>query len=110
MKYVDLFHRLVAHTTLPLDQLESLACWEHDGQLSRPVYGYPKITVRRNGKHRKLFAHALMYELVHGAVPEGHEIDHTCHNHRCINPEHLEALPVPQNRAKNQWRTRRDER
>lgn len=104
-RYRDMYERLTAHVTLPEHQEESTACWEHDGPLSRPDYGYPKVTVRENGKQTTRYAHRLMYTAVHGDVPEGHEVDHNCHNHRCINPDHLQALPVPKNRGKMPWHT-----
>jgi hypothetical protein len=40
---------------------------------------------------------------VHGEIPETHEIDHRCHTHRCIHPDHIHLLLIPDNRAKNQW-------
>lgn len=100
-QYRDLYHRLVAHTSIPEGQLEGTGCWEHDGQLSRPVYGYPRITLHVNGKHTKKLVHVLMFEIFYGPVPEGHEVDHVCHNARCCNPDHLQSLPSLVNRLKN---------
>lgn len=102
MKYRDIYHRLTAHVAVPEHQCESTGCWEHDGPLSRPEVGYPHISIRLpGGKHAKKLAHVLMFEHLNGPVPEGFEIDHVCHNHRCINPDHLQALPIYNNRAKN---------
>jgi hypothetical protein len=100
-KYPNLYHRLVAHTSIPDGQLESTGCWEHDAPLSRPVYGYPRIAVWRENRHVKRLVHVLMFEIIHGPVPEGHEVDHICHNARCCNPDHLQALPARDNRLKN---------
>lgn len=97
-RYDSLYHRLVAHTAEPEN---GQACWVHDGPLSRPEVGYPKISVRgRAGGHMQ-FAHRLMFEIFHGPIPQGHEVDHRCHNHRCINIDHLQLLPIAANRAKN---------
>lgn len=105
-RYPDMYARLTAHVTTPDDQTESVACWEHDGPLNKRN-GYPKVTVRKpGGKQTTAYAHHLMFRLVHGYVPVGHEIDHTCHNHRCINPDHLQPLPVPENRRLMPWRGR----
>lgn len=100
--YDNLWGRICAHVTIPEDQLEGTGCWEHDGPLSRPVYGYPRISVRLpGGKHAKKLVHVLVFEMFNGPVPEDHEVDHTCHNARCCNPDHLEALPWLKNRLKN---------
>lgn len=65
--------------------------------------------VRVNGVLMK--AHRYAYELVHGPIPEGHDINHRCHDedldcpkgactHRlCINPKHLEAVTIYDNRV-----------
>jgi hypothetical protein len=49
-------------------------------------------------------AHRLLYEILVGPVPDGLELDHTCHtealdcpggqciHRRCINPNHMEAV------------------
>lgn len=101
--YPTLYERLVAHVTLAAGQNEG-GCWEHDGQMSRAEVGYPRITVRLpGGKHAKRLAHRLMYQEVHGEIADGQEVDHLCHNHRCINPDHLRLLPMPDNRRRMPW-------
>ena len=35
--------------------------------------------------------------MVHGTIPEGHEVDHICHVRRCVEPTHLRALTHRQN-------------
>lgn len=101
-QYENLYHRLMCLAPA-FDPNDPDECWEHEGNLNRPG-GYPRVSVRRGGKHTKEYAHRLMYTIVHGPIPEGHEVDHKCHNHRCIRPTHLQALPLRDNRAKNKWR------
>ncbi len=55
--------------------------------------GYPRIP--HDGK--KLSAHRTAYEVWVGPIPDGHEVDHTCHNKLCINPAHLEAVTHSEN-------------
>ena len=38
-------------------------------------------------------AHRVSYEILHGPVPAGLELDHLCRNRLCVNPNHLEAVP-----------------
>lgn len=40
-------------------------------------------------KGRTLRAHRVAYILEVGTIPEGVLLDHTCHNHPCVNTEHL---------------------
>lgn len=56
------------------------------------------------GRYGKLFGvgegkyvHRLMYEAVHGPIPEGHVVDHICFHTRCVEPLHLRALTVSGN-------------
>ena len=100
-KYESLYHRLMCHTPVwdPSDKNE---CWEHPGALNKKN-GYPRISVRINGVHYKYYAHHIMWKFHHGPVPKNKEIDHKCHNHRCVNPDHLQLLSITKNRRKNQY-------
>ena len=52
-------------------------------------------TLRVNG--RKMLAHRYAYEREHGPVPDTAEVDHTCWNRSCTNPEHLRLATRQQN-------------
>lgn len=39
-----------------------------------------------------LMFHRLMWEHHYGPIPEGHEINHICHNRGCCNIDHLECI------------------
>lgn len=40
----------------------------------------------------KRYVHRISYEMARGPIPHGHELDHTCRNRRCVNPDHLEPV------------------
>jgi hypothetical protein len=63
------------------------------------------VTIQVEGKGKTLRTHRASYELHVGPIPEPLELDHTCNNKACFNPEHLELVT----HAENMRRIRRDE-
>lgn len=57
-------------------------CWEWIG--FRTADGYGRVLGRG--------AHRYSYELAHGVIPDGLQVDHLCRNRSCVNPDHLEAV------------------
>ena len=41
--------------------------------------------------------HRFAFEQLVGEIPDGREIDHRCHNRRCVNPKHLRVVTHKQN-------------
>ena len=66
-------------------------CWPWEGGRDRRGYGI----AWRDGKH--LGAHRLVYEHLVGAIPAGLTLDHLCQNPSCVNPIHLEPVPLKEN-------------
>ena len=91
VRYRDMEHRLIANSVLDVET----SCWiwvgARDKRASTP---YGKITTwdKNVSRRKKRQAHLVSYETFIGAIPAGHEIDHTCRNGFCISPEHLEAV------------------
>jgi hypothetical protein len=84
-------------------------CWVWTGSTRN---GYGQIgtyTVAKN--HQPKSAHILSYELVHGKVPEGKHVCHSCDNPPCVNPSHLWTGTARQNlrdaQAKGRMRVRK---
>lgn len=61
-------------------------CWVW--QLGCNLDGYGRVKFR--GKQRP--AHRVVYEREVGTIAQGLELDHLCHNKRCVNPSHLNVV------------------
>jgi hypothetical protein len=59
-------------------------CWEWGGKLNKKD-GRPYIRVGGI----QLLAYRVVYSLVHGDIPEGQWVLHSCDNPACCNPWHL---------------------
>ena len=70
--------------------------------------GYPEMFISRSLKtrRRQLYAHRVYWARASGPVPPGHEVDHLCQNRRCVNPEHLQPIPMDVHRARTAERRR----
>ena len=77
-------------------------CWNWDGRMDANGYGKAFDPSRPVGS-RLDWAHRVSYRTHRGEIPKGIELDHTCENTRCINPDHLD----PVTRAEHMARTLR---
>lgn len=74
-----------------VDKKDQSECWEWTAAKTKGGYG------RFRDGQRLVVAHRYSYELKYGPIPEGLELDHTCHNSSCVNPDHLEVVTHSEN-------------
>ena len=73
---------------------KTTTCWNWTG--SKNAYGYGVFQRGGRGAGQSL-AHRYSWELAIGPIPEGMHLDHMCHQHGCVNPEHLRVVDNKQN-------------
>jgi hypothetical protein len=94
--YESLMERLLANSTA-CDGGYVTECWAWLG--NRDGKGYGRLSLRRNGRYRKLRVHRVSYEAFVGPIPPGLDVDHQCENRWCIAPDHLQPCEVKRNRG-----------
>lgn len=75
---------------------KSEACWLWTASVGNHGYG------QMGARGTVMLAHRISYLLAHGSIPDGFTVDHICHNKRCVNPAHLEAVTLEEN-VKRAW-------
>lgn len=71
-------------------------CWNWTA--SKVGGGYAQFHTNNNsGGYKQRYAHRVSWEAVHGPVPGGMFLDHTCHNRTCVNPDHMRLVTNKQN-------------
>lgn len=87
---------MLFQTTIPLRfwrkvYADSFGCWLWQGAITT---GYGRFASPRTQLH---YAHRFAYERLVGPVPDGLTLDHLCRVRACVNPRHLDAVPMRTN-------------
>lgn len=71
-------------------EIKDNGCWEWPGpyQTRHPDYPYGKVHLSWRTQE-SVAAHRLAWEIVHGPIPDGLIVRHSCDNPKCCNPQHL---------------------
>lgn len=81
-------------------------CWIWRGETTK--FGYGHVTINRH----RWKPHRIVYALCVGAIPDGLQLDHLCHDpeqcllantcphRRCVNPDHLRPATAGANTAR----------
>lgn len=83
-------------------------CWEWTGYVDRNGYARAYDSTRPCGK-RTDWAHRVSFEHHKGPIPDRHEVDHTCQNITCVNPDHLDAVTKAEHVARTMRRLGKDD-
>jgi hypothetical protein len=75
---------------LRIDKNDKPGCWTWTGHVNK-LNGY--------GTARNTYAHILAYRVWVDDIAIGDVIHHTCSNHSCVNPDHLQAVKPFENTA-----------
>jgi hypothetical protein len=74
-----------------LAQPQEDGCWIWQGSLNGRGYGRAYVGSGQDNAHR------IAYRAVHGEIPDGMHVLHTCDVKRCVNPYHLHLGTNKQN-------------
>lgn len=83
-------HATVLERFLSKIKIAENGCWEWLGAHNDKGYGHFDVGSRNSRK--TMITHIYSYETFVGPIPEGKELDHTCRNRGCVNPDHLEPV------------------
>lgn len=70
---------------------KTVSCWNWTGADNGRGYGRFYVNGRLQYAHRWSYVHFV------GEIADGLTVDHICRNTRCVNPEHLDAVPQGEN-------------
>lgn len=102
MQENELMARGLARFWQSVDRRGPEECWNWIATKRAKGYGHFNLN------YKSIRAHIFSYELMHGRVPAGLLVIHSCDNPSCVNPAHLRAGTPKDNNADmvSRWRHR----
>lgn len=89
-KYADVADRVLGRINFDGPD----GCWLWTGAAEKQGYG----VIKTGGRAAPVvLVHRLVYALFVEDIPAGLTIDHLCSVRRCVNPDHLELVTMPEN-------------
>jgi len=76
-------------------------CWLWSGASNSSTGGYGHFNVGPTRIHRDMLAHRFSYESFVGPLVAGLTIDHLCRVRSCVNPAHLDQVPIGVNSSRS---------
>ena len=103
-----LLERILRNVKIPEGQSELHGCWEYQKGVNAAKRGYCQINIRPHGVKsrsiKKLYVHRVILLLFGVMIEPGQQVDHTCRNVRCCNPDHLEPVTQQENLKRQRQR------
>lgn len=79
-------------------------CWLWTASRFTDRYGYGKFNAgTRQDETNVVYAHRFAYALMHGPIPDGMQVLHSCDAPPCVNPQHL-RLGTPRENTDDKMR------
>lgn len=75
-------------------------CWDWTADCDRDGYGRFSVGLRHGDLAGTYRAHRWCWEFLCGVQLGELELDHSCRNRKCVNPDHLEVMTKRQHNAK----------
>ena len=85
--------RQYVHDRVDVDKETGCWVWKNGDSGNGRGGGYARMTL--NG--HTVAVHRVMYTHMYGYIPGKKQIDHTCRNRLCVNPQHLQMVTAKEN-------------
>jgi len=86
---------------LPTHAVDASGCWLLATKTNDKGYAY--LCRRLDGINHTIYGHRLFYWKLVGPIPDELELDHTCRNPACVNPEHVEPVTHIENMMRGRY-------